>query len=1451
MDPNQLTSTLDERNAGLVSLTSTRRQSTDTMVMDAMRISVVPGLLARVHSLMQLCQEVPIHQYRCQLLALHLSGLIPFLQGIKTSQAPIPPSADNAFNGLMFALIRAHTVFENIIQCPKLRLMFSHAQHGENIINCSKILLEKISALSLIQFKISTEKEEQIRHLQSKVDMLERDAAPNKDEHDFEAEVTEVLRAHNTGEATSSAGSGRVMDHLLQWLAKRFDSDVETVRREWQEMKEETLFLRQEIEYTVENKRTMEEEFLRQVMVYIDRDAAPEQVPQPTFAVPESGSGERSRETPAEFLCSICYEMMEDPVVCESGHTFCRGCITKWYTDAPGNDTCPLNRTKVANKSVFENIALRTLIQRWKDTGSICSEGQRKKPVAARSQRDGVPSAPSEPRSGMEISRDPSKGKSARKSPPLPSPPVVNLISSLQSQRSVEIRRSLRELTSIALHSSGQLEIYMAQGVPIVSMLLKSNEHLIVEKAADVLDAMTFEVKGEDHEPLSYEDREQIWTAVSDCALDSLIFIMDNGSQAARLKAAQTVVNLLSDDEIRQEVSRRKGVVTAFFGLTNIAPAVFTGGTPLCIKGFTLLCGEKASGSIGDMALTNSLIRLAGLGGNSQIVEEALMALSSLMETTNPVDCSKWVGRSTILFFVRCISRSPKPSSLAGGHSPAQSGMLTDVAKTEVLKILNVLSLAEGIPSALIESQLVPRLLPKVTDLDAGECFVRQAIKLLWRCILSTKDTFLPSFFQIDFQLEMTGLVNIFKQENTLADTKLDLISMLGYLCKENEPLRLSFFSVGGVAALEILVDSPVVAVREEVARLVRRLAEFHPRQRELRTRGATMLLTKLLADDRLECRCQAVVALYRLIKPNDWVVPFEHMPFERLVDLLHPTYASECREAAVGILLNSRSSFALRSSDVNTEKKSIELLLDVIRHDLGADAKKGAAELLITHAIDDQTNCSAFEAEGLLVLTQFGMQQGGQFRDKVVQLLSAFCQESDDTRNYVMEVGGVVMLVDALERGKMKSEAVSGLRSLVTYIPTRDCAIRAGFIEKAIHTIQSGSGRTGSTKLIEALAIILDNNRNSAETIRNLGGVQALYHVLTGADVDEKKVAASALVTLIRSDVESRRIFVDVARISCFKNLLREQVREAEQEDALELLNVAVDNLENAKILLKEDYMPLLVSILSNASPEVEELVLQVLLKLSRQTLNDNDPLLYSKFMLGNLPCQMFRVVHTDSTSTEEAVQIAIRIIRNISLIDSSARAVLLQEGDGVVKVLLGRLRRHEADGSSQIVHFASVALERFMLEGKGRSSLIEAQGIPLLLRILFQVGTPGQAKGFVARILVMVAENDQSSKEVCSAIFDVPDVVPGLKDILQNESRSDCKSQAAILLRYLIRDGPRADVCRSIRDSGCIPKLMDLKADPDCVEAASSALETLHKYDRDIKKQSMLWFRSPRASQ
>lgn len=43
-----------------------------------------------------------------------------------------------------------------------------------------------------------------------------------------------------------------------------------------------------------------------------------------------------------EFTCSICLNVLEDPVQDNEEHTFCRGCITEWLSMP--NRTCPISR---------------------------------------------------------------------------------------------------------------------------------------------------------------------------------------------------------------------------------------------------------------------------------------------------------------------------------------------------------------------------------------------------------------------------------------------------------------------------------------------------------------------------------------------------------------------------------------------------------------------------------------------------------------------------------------------------------------------------------------------------------------------------------------------------------------------------------------------------------------------------------------------------------------------------------------------------------------------------------------------------------------------------------------------------------------------------------------------------------------------------------------------------
>lgn len=65
------------------------------------------------------------------------------------------------------------------------------------------------------------------------------------------------------------------------------------------------------------------------------------------------------QQAAASIICSICTSIMIDPVLTETGQSYCRKCITNWLTT---HDTCPLTNQTIS-KTVVPNIALRNTIE--------------------------------------------------------------------------------------------------------------------------------------------------------------------------------------------------------------------------------------------------------------------------------------------------------------------------------------------------------------------------------------------------------------------------------------------------------------------------------------------------------------------------------------------------------------------------------------------------------------------------------------------------------------------------------------------------------------------------------------------------------------------------------------------------------------------------------------------------------------------------------------------------------------------------------------------------------------------------------------------------------------------------------------------------------------------------------------------------------------------------------
>ncbi|XP_068667561.1 U-box domain-containing protein 8-like [Aristolochia californica] len=69
-------------------------------------------------------------------------------------------------------------------------------------------------------------------------------------------------------------------------------------------------------------------------------------------------------ELPDDFKCPISLEIMSDPVILSSGHTFDRASIQRWLDS--GNRTCPITKLPLpAQPSLIPNHALRSLISNY------------------------------------------------------------------------------------------------------------------------------------------------------------------------------------------------------------------------------------------------------------------------------------------------------------------------------------------------------------------------------------------------------------------------------------------------------------------------------------------------------------------------------------------------------------------------------------------------------------------------------------------------------------------------------------------------------------------------------------------------------------------------------------------------------------------------------------------------------------------------------------------------------------------------------------------------------------------------------------------------------------------------------------------------------------------------------------------------------------------------------
>ena len=80
----------------------------------------------------------------------------------------------------------------------------------------------------------------------------------------------------------------------------------------------------------------------------------------PVVVTRSSGSMKRQL-APSSYYCPISMELMLDPVMLATGHTYERMCIERWLQQ--GNRTCPVTGMRLRHLELTPNFALRVAVQ--------------------------------------------------------------------------------------------------------------------------------------------------------------------------------------------------------------------------------------------------------------------------------------------------------------------------------------------------------------------------------------------------------------------------------------------------------------------------------------------------------------------------------------------------------------------------------------------------------------------------------------------------------------------------------------------------------------------------------------------------------------------------------------------------------------------------------------------------------------------------------------------------------------------------------------------------------------------------------------------------------------------------------------------------------------------------------------------------------------------------------
>ncbi|KAI4372912.1 hypothetical protein MLD38_011093 [Melastoma candidum] len=252
---------------------------------------------------------------------------------------------------------------------------------------------------------------------------------------------------------------------------------------------------------------------------------------------------------PDEFRCPISLDLMRDPVIVSSGHTYDRNSIAQWINS--GHHTCPKSGQRLIHMALIPNYALKSLVHQWCQENNIQTEEYPL--LASSSSSSGVERSKSW-RKSMENAID---HISAAKAVVDAVKMTAEFLVGKLATGSLDIQRQAAyELRLLAKTGMDNRRIIAEAGaIPFLVTLLTSQDARIQENAVTAL------------LNLSIHDNNKI-LIVAAGAVDHIIATLEVGkTMEARENAAASIFSLSMLDDCKVIIGAHPKAISALVGL--------------------------------------------------------------------------------------------------------------------------------------------------------------------------------------------------------------------------------------------------------------------------------------------------------------------------------------------------------------------------------------------------------------------------------------------------------------------------------------------------------------------------------------------------------------------------------------------------------------------------------------------------------------------------------------------------------------------------------------------------------------------------------------------------------------------------------------------------------------------------------------------------------------------